>query len=248
VNGFERFRSSILGVIIPQAERLLEDHESDFSEIYKTVLLGGNGRTTIDRKRSKKEDFISKIFKGFTEINDVLERLQNIELYVRRFPYAASSVTRLQYLKYHFENYLNEVYILRERLNSYLTSIKRLYRKDPRKHEIDELVKNIRKTISGSLGSVIEVRGAHIHEKRYDDDDFARLRTLELLIIGDSAFKPFYDKAYKEIRKKKTSLIERNNKETRKIIDVYMDKLYGIVFDKKGELLFPPGLGGRKNP
>ena len=59
-----------------------------------------------------------------------------------RFPYSNTRVSKTRYLVYHMENYLNEVYILEQRLKSYFTIVGRLYRKDRRHQDIRKSIED----------------------------------------------------------------------------------------------------------
>ncbi len=71
-------------------------------------------------------------FIEFGEIMESVDNLHNIAVYIRRFPYARLGVEKGAFLRYHVENYLNELYILQKRMEAYLTAISRMYKLDPR--------------------------------------------------------------------------------------------------------------------
>ena len=87
-------------------------------------ILGINVSTPVNRKLSPNEYFIAnKLFRPLKEIADTIEAIENIPIFAMTFPYKRQGISRAIYLKYHVENYLNELYLLKNRLISYLNLI-----------------------------------------------------------------------------------------------------------------------------
>ena len=130
MNGFEKYSE----IFINRAKKLLEDEDiennPEYAEVFKNRILGLSGPKQLNRKQTPSEVFFSKLHDGFSEISDSYYCLLEIEIYIGRFPYRNTSISKTRHLAYHMENYLNEIYILRERLNNHFTTIGRLYRKD----------------------------------------------------------------------------------------------------------------------
>ena len=130
MNGFETY----LDIIINQVRQLAAEddifNDSEFREIFKNHIFGLRGPKQLAKKREKGDRNILKLLEGFFEIANSYYCLIDIETYIGRFPYGNTEIYKTRHLEYHMENYLNEAYILKERLNAYSTLIQRLYKKN----------------------------------------------------------------------------------------------------------------------
>jgi len=68
---------------------------------------------------TRSEQIGMDLFAGFNEISHSYDTLLDIEVYVARFPYANTRITRSGHLRFIIEAYLHESYTLVERLNDY---------------------------------------------------------------------------------------------------------------------------------
>jgi len=191
------------------------------------------------RELSPRESFIQQLFFGFVEILESVESLRNVPIYIRRFPYRSAGVEKTAYLRYHTENYLNELYILKNRMKALLTVISRRYRKDPRRDQIRDASERIQEHFGQALTNVVLTRGAHVHERRFDDYDLSRLTLFKIMSSESDAFAMEYEEVYRQVRRTKRLWIETTNKSIEKLLDVYFGILKTLLFDKKGNLEIP---------
>jgi len=149
-------------------------------------------------------------------------------------------------MKYHIENYFHEVYILRERLREYVTTVGRLYRKDPNHADILKQTKPLFSLIKDVFDGIVTTRSSHVHKRRFKDEDLDRLSTLEMLVEygGEelSFFENLLETDYKKIRKKYKKTFADNNAEIKKVLDLYFETLYKIVTTKDGKLNYPKAI------
>lgn len=61
--------------------------------------------------------FLAKLFCGFTEVSGAEEALRLSEVLISLAPPRSRKIRKDEYLKYHINAYIQEVYILKERLN-----------------------------------------------------------------------------------------------------------------------------------
>ena len=140
-------------------------------------------------------------------------------------------------------NYLNEIYILKERLNSYFTTIGRLYRKDGRHQNILKRTKPLFSFVNNALKGIIDTRGAHVHKTRFGDEDLDRLSSQEFFTdhggeefrIIRNIFKIDYDVT----RKKYKQTIKSNNEQIKKMLDACFDILIEIVANNELQIRYP---------
>ncbi len=223
------------------ALQILRDNRGDFETVLNNHLLGHNGPTTLNREFSGNELFFRKIFYGFTEIYKSFEILQDVEVYLETFPFAKSSVTKERYLRQHVEAYLHEIYILKERLLSYLKIIQRQYRGTIKESVTKQKATVITDLVNNSLSGLIETRGSHVHHARFSDKYLDRLASLELLArFGDEPdFVTHYDIAYQDARRHWIDIIQRNKSALSDLLDLYFAGIHDIIFNEKGELNYP---------
>lgn len=216
---YDKFQFAILKVAEKHLGKSFNEHRQELAEVSWNYLFNLDGPHSIERSLTHKEKFFAEIFLGFLEINYSINNLNDIELYIGRFQYTNTSITKPRYLRYHIENYLQEVYILKERLLAYLTKIGRLYKKDSRHKVILKSTKPIFKVVSEAFQNITLARGSHTHQTRFNDNDLDRLETFDLLTIsgndklGDYLLL-YYKLEYKKIRKKWKKLINNNNQAT----------------------------------
>jgi len=242
MTGFDRYSE----IFITRAKELLEEDlqkNPEYHEVFKNRLFGLKGPKQLGGKLTPADVFISKLATGFNEIHDSYYSLLDIEVYMARFPYSNTRVSKTRYLIYHMENYLNEVYILQQRLKCYFTIVGRLYRNDRRHQDILKTVKTLSSLVQNALEEIVDTRGAHVHRMRFSDEDLERLNLQEILSKhgGDElkVLKNFFKFDYGSIRKRYKQIINRNNEEIKKMLDACFDILYKIVADEKRKIKYP---------
>ncbi len=249
MSGFEDFQSDLLKVITAKAKESLEkDSEQAGQAIRKRLFPSDEPDTESHKQLSHEEKFeVQVLFSGFMEITGSYERLEDIEVYIGRFPFSNTRISKLRHLQYHIENYFSEVYVLKNRLITYLDCIKKAYKSDPRCLKVRAETKRLRLIIEKTLENLVNIRGDHVHLSRYEDPDLDRLSLFEVLSHGaqdegpDMALKALHEWNYKDTRRKWKRTISKNNLATRKLLDVYFSGLHQFLFDGKGKVLTPKG-------
>jgi len=222
----------------------MEQHIEELGQTLWNELFDLEGKRVVDRALSKRELFFREVFYRFIEIHASYIVLKNIEVYIGRFPYNKTDISKARCLSYHFTNYISEIYILRERLNAYLTKIGRLYKEDRRHHTVLEVTRPMFKIIRDTFSEIVKTRGIHVHQLRYTDKDLDRLNTLELLVRNDGVdfieqLPDYYELEYKNIRRKWKKIVKQNNEVFRELFNIYFGALLKILFDKSGKMLYP---------
>jgi hypothetical protein len=193
-------------------------------------LFNLDGPKKVKRDPSVSSIFIANLFfEPFLEILNSVEAIENISVFVKSFPYKKQNISRVHYLKYHIENYLNELYILKNRLITYLKIIERAYKKSDHYSHIEKTLKPFYNFISNSFEGFIETKGIHVHMNRFFDDDISRLSSLELLSRGDSKpeifIKNHYIFTYRQIRKKWMKKIKDDMYTINNLLNQYFKEL-----------------------
>jgi len=243
MDGFEKF----LHIFIDYTKKELAEkdygNDPEYKEVFVNQILGLDGPKQMKRKITTSFTFFSKLYIGFKEISDSYYCLIDIETYISRFPYGDTMISKTRHLAYHMENYINEVYILKERLTSYFNIIGRLYRKDKKHPNILKITKSLFSFVNNSLKGIIDTRGSHVYKARFNDEDIDKLSTQELLAVhGGEELQligNIFKMDYRAKRKKYKVIIKRNNTSIKQMLDACFEILFEIVMDKNGHLKYP---------
>lgn len=235
MGGFEYFQKKIRKSVLPIARRLLKQNDSKS----KNESLSSSASDSQGRKVSVEFLFVQRVVVGHSEILESFESLKNIEIYLRSFPYRKQKVAPTAYLRYNVENYLQEMYILHERLQAYLKVIQRAYRKEPDALVITQKITSLKSKVDVAFQNVLRARGAHVHESRFEDARIKLLLLLDLLSQEDDDFKPRYEAMYLDVRDDKVRWVKATNESIKKTLDVYFDELGRILFTRSGKFRFP---------
>jgi len=182
--------------------------------------------------------FFTKLFFGFTEISSAVEALKLGEVLISLAPPRSTQINRDEYLKYHINAYLQEVYILKERLKSYITKLKRVYSKTKQKNRFDKQTSPLFKFVKVSFEDVVNTRSDHVHSYRYSDDHLDRLSSLTLISRYKEDFIDDAKLKFKWVQRTWKQRVKENNKQTMKLLDIYFDRLYEAV-TKDGRVVVP---------
>ncbi len=245
MDDWEKFYKNILEEAQLVIGRDFEKNKNELGEASWNQLFDTGGPTTITKKSRKDDLYFGKIFHGFIEIDSSIRTLRDIEIYISSFPYKNKTITKPRHLRYHIESYFNEVYILKERLNAYLTTVGRCFKGDRRQANILQNISPVFQVVKNSFGGVVDIRGRHVHRFRFDHKDLDRLETMELLVVNrpgkmSQTLRPYYEFTYKDIRRKWKKIIKDNNDQTIQLLHVYGRALNGVLFNaRNGRLKYP---------
>lgn len=237
----DKYMLAVLQVFGEKLDKLTESHRGELGEALHNSLFGLDGPKQVDSKPDKETQFLTVLFSGLSEISNSYESLRDAELYIRRFPFNNTRVTRDRYLKYVIENHLHEIYVLKERLLKYLKQIERLYRKDQHYAEIKKGTIPLYKLVSEGLKKFTTLRNSHVHELRVAFESVDRISLMELLNTHeeDNWRALYYKWQYKEIRKYHKKQIEVTNNDIEALLNIYFSRLHGLVFHDDGHPRYP---------
>lgn len=251
IKDFEKFSDCLHENIKPLINKLSTDseHRNSLREHIRGLLLDEGGKAVPSApSKSKPDDFLTELSLRFFEIKTTLEHLRDFEIYISIFPYRKKGIPPIRYLVHTIGTYLNEVYIFKERLRSFLNFLKNRYKKDTVSKKLKSEVHLLHQTVLHSLGRIVLVRTKHVHEKRYDGPDLERLTLLSILENNNDIqlennndirlFQYMYKEEFNELRKKWKKTISKNNSEIEKLLDICFGRLYEIIFDN-GKLIYP---------
>lgn len=239
-NGFNYFRVAILQVTQRHLEVWQAENYEEYSVGFGNILFDRPEPEQVNRNISPQENAFSKIWEGYHEIELSFSALHDVVIYIKNFPPKKTQISKSRFLRYHVENYFNEIYLLRERIMAYPKVITRLYKNDPRLSTMSTQIKMIGE-LPSALDSIVYVRGRHVHQARFDDEVFGRLDLLELLLQseGPTVARVIYPSAVREARKRWISIFNDVNTQVLRILDPLFGVLHQIIFDEQGKWIPP---------
>lgn len=183
---------------------------------------------------SPKDDFILEISQPLAEIESVYSLLLFSPIIINstNYNYVRKGVSAVEQFKYHWEFYINQLYILNQRLNKILDI---LIKKT--KNEEKNYLKNKKKQVNNSFDAILKVRGAHVHDRKYSDPDLYNMELIDKALTiekkinkkkrGTKEFEQDLKFYLSNNRKKwKKTMLENNQK-----IEELLDNLYYNIFE-----------------
>jgi len=247
LKGLQKFQMAIVNDGRPAMMRLLRSKKAKLlmHEIHKDMFE--LGPPTPLNKPTGRSRYHQWLLHHVSEIDRSLETMREVEFYIGRFPYRKTQIAKHRHLQFYVESFLQELYILQERLVQFLKFVERQHRMDPRLPQIKATCAALNALVIDSMKSVIAIRGSHVHRWRLSDTKIDRLHTINFytLMPDDKikrAFKKFYESEYRKTRKRWRAWIKRNIAEGDKLIDHYFDEVFKLMFDGKGKLVYPSRL------
>ena len=183
------------------------------------------------------DDFY-KIFKGFTDICETIETIEMLLILVELNPPRSKRVSIDLYFKHIIASYFSEVYILKERLNSYATKISRMYAKSNPSLNINKDFDGLYSSIKVSLEGISNTRNLHVHSERHSDKDLNWLSSLKLVSDSDESFEQGLNYQYKSLKRKWKQQISDNNEAMVKLLVSYFDTIFKLI-SVGGEIILP---------
>jgi hypothetical protein len=250
IESFDKYRENLLSIARKIATNIGRSKENikKFEESFINEIFFSDKRTTINQKLSPQDIFFGALFYGFNEIYFSFERLKDLEVYISRFPNTKTPIAKISYLRFLIENYLNEMYILKERLDKYSKKIRESYIEDKRYISIRKTCDQLNNTVKGNLKNITTLRGSHTHVVRYSDRDIERLESLflykEILddlqkYLPDDYVVPNFKNEYRKLRRKWNKIFKDNNEQIKIMLDYCFKKMLKIVFTNNGEISYP---------
>lgn len=177
------------------------------------------------------DTMFEEIFRGFTEIGDSMDTLEMLEELLKAPPSRRKAIRKDRYLKFLIGSYLQEMYILEQRMSGYGKKISRLY-------GAGSLPATIKEMVYTPLENLINVRGAHVHQRRFSDEHLDRLGIFATLDHVGHKLGEHLEDEYFFSQVTWAQRVAKNNKVTRQIIDQYFTMIKPII-TKSGKIFIP---------
>ncbi len=239
--GYERYRGWLLGAVVTYLPLPKVGPEAqEVGQALLNIALDLPGPRSINRPVPESTKHLGLLFHGYHEIYQSVSALDDLIVYLARFPFGQTSVTRSRYLQFIIEGYFHENYILRERLASHTKQIERAWRYDAKHKSVKYACGELRKLVEMRFEVLNQVRGAFVHQERFADTGLVALSTLEMFRSGDGkAWERQYMDRFRSVRKQWLSTMRTNSNGLALMLDGYFDLLCKVGFSDSGALLFP---------
>jgi hypothetical protein len=173
-------------------------------------------------KPSANERYWLDWFQEFSEIDASMRRLDQALVYLSHFPHSKvfrfHGLSEADWIRYHIEAYLQEIYILSERLSRFLRKVEKVTISHRDKGGLSS-VKQLKLSVDATLKGVVRTRGGHVHEYRFQDGELSDLDTMVLVTKAGRLRNLRWFRAYKFTTTllKWSKQLRTNNRETQKL-------------------------------
>ena len=247
MDGFKKFQSAMLEAATTVLRPIAEKPTKEYADAFYNELFDLPGPREVNEVRTPRELYFGRIFKAFMEIMSCLETLDDIEFYVGHFPFASTRISRDRYLQFHVEAYFAELYMLQQRLDTYVVLLERQFRKDNRFATVRDRCKHLPSLVRKALENQLRLRHGHVHESRFRDIGIERIKTMGLLMLSEDErmsgiMRIYYRLEHAKVRKKWKKTLADNNKYVRRILNVFFAHFFPVVFEADGSLVYPSNL------
>lgn len=226
----------------------IETKKEEFITAHMNRMIGRNEQITVADVSSPEGKFLAVISMGAFEIFNTYESILDAEIYIRKFPYSRTRISKSRHLKSVIISHLHNIFILKERMVRYLKVLRKRYGKKSSADgkftlEITKLLENYTKDSFSHLNST---RNIHVHVEEFYDAGLEQLSLLENFINNNPTvssldeFREYYDFEFNMIRKKKIEEIKKINADVEGTLDMFFGLIYPIVFDESDNLITIP--------
>ncbi|HEV7426572.1 MAG TPA: hypothetical protein VGQ46_09405 [Thermoanaerobaculia bacterium] len=211
----------------------------------KVVTLGQEVSRPFNLKLPLRRDeqYVQRLNAITSEVVDSHAAMRNVELYLSRFAFAEDGVRPSAYIRYHVESFLNEMYILRERMDAFAVKIGKEFRKDRYLTNGPQKIAYIRSEVKRLFDPAIRMRGGHVHEARHDDAELAQLVLWETLAtIKPAEFHSQLTESAEAVRASNLEFVKSVNSGLAEKLDRFFTYFEGLIFEKDGSLRYPTNI------
>ncbi len=178
-----------------------------------------------------------KVFEEYTDLNATYESIKNCLIYINSFPFYPR-VTKVDYLKFIHSAYLNEIYILQSRISKLTKTIKRSLKEYKEENNFNAdftVIDNSTNNAIDRFKRIIEIRGAHVHVKRYTTKDIDNVESYEFIskFRDTEKYNIAFKDEIKELKKKYVNKIKKNQEQIEEILKLYLQDINDFLFKKE---------------
>lgn len=235
MENFERFKLALGDSCSAVVHSFLNRRWTDLSGVIRSYFTKRIDLTHVTTNST--EEFALKLVHGLAAIECSLDCLRDVEVFLANVP---DGPQRVRYIYIQVEAYLNEMSVLRERVQSYYKCIPKLYRRDPLYPHILGVASEISVTFEHLIDDILNLEDKHILGEHCRDEH------LDVLVaLASYAAKLDDDQMGKFAAEIQTVLetwqlsVAGNNRRICEQIDNGFEALSGILINQAGRLVLP---------
>lgn len=217
-------------------------HDSVITAMRNCEIFHAYFDLTKINTQDRKIAFIVKIAEPFFDIRNTLYRLNNIESYINWSPRTKEIYCKFDLLLYHLEHHIQEIYILKERLISFINILKKVYKKYD--SSLIESFSKLQINISSQLKDFTNERSTHVHSKRYSNESITKANIkLTLLSLENDNYNDLGSvmlrDEYLDLKKELIMLVRSKNNKVQSIINKAFKDINDSLLLEDGNLYIP---------
>lgn len=214
-------------------EVLMYNMSQNISEVIESIV---KNKLDMDKLTSNEQARL-KIFEEYTDLNMTYKSIKNCLIFINSFPFYPR-VQKVDYLKFIYSAYLNEIYILQSRISKITKTIKRSlkeYKQEKNFNDDFNVIDNSTNNAIGRFKKIIEIRGAHVHVKRYTTKIIDNVESYEFISNFECTekYKIAFKDEIKELKKKYVNKIKKNQEQIEKILKLYLQDINDFLLKKE---------------
>ena len=208
---------------IEQYRKLMFNWCSDTLKPYMKEITNGEKVDLPER------DFIDILYHNFYDIMETYEALELSAVLLSVNGPRSNKVSEDKYCRYVINTYLQDMYILKERLNSYATKIKRVHNNLGRTQIVDILIEPVFDVVTQSFKGIVDIRGGHVHQRRYTDQTLDDASLFSSTAKSDPSYSPVSKVSIQILKEEWGERISDNNIKVKELLNYYFACLYSVV-------------------
>ena len=175
------------------------------------------------------------------ELKEAIKRLNHYIYYSDTNPFV-DNISYVDYARFIYESYLNDVYIIQTRFRKLINSVKEEERFDLEEKELEKLENDYTSVINKLRKITKDKRGEHVHNRRYNDEDFLIVDLMERKNRINKIIKglPLMEYKEKDIYYEVTithlddiqNMIIDNNNYVYETIDDFLEEILDFIINK----------------
>ncbi len=237
MTSYERYRNALHGNASEMVSSFLHNRWEDLPDIVKGITAKKVDLTQIST--TGLEEYYIRLVHGFAVVDGLMTCLRDIENYLEEIP---DSANRVRYLYIHVEEYLKEAAVLREKMQDYLKSIPRLYRRDTYYQQLLGSISAISVNVDRIFNEVLNVKGDSIFGSHLRDEQLDLVLAFENYPIErDATFISRSDKEFRQVKERWQAAIAEHNLKIKACLEESFGELLELIFDEDLNIKIPKG-------
>ncbi|MBE9501105.1 MAG: hypothetical protein KAX23_05630 [Dehalococcoidia bacterium] len=206
----------------------------ELAEDFRNLLHGVKEPMKVPQL-TEEQKFHVRTLGYYHEISSAFEALEHAAIFIESVPgfedYEGRGITREGYLRYHVEHYLEQNYVLLNRVTGFLDWLKKELYKEGRIQDCERILE-LKSEFIRCMDNPKQVRGAHVHAERFEDDQLSILGFFELAstISEDEELKLTAILSSELAKEQWSKKIKDNNRDLKKVLDWLFEQLTSVVF------------------